>query len=434
LLEHGFEIGSLKSGTPPRIYADSIDYSKVRIESGDEIPKPFSHKTKYLKNTMVCYGTNTSKATHAILEKGFIDSPMFTGLITGRGPRYCPSIEDKIYRFQERESHQIILEPESLFADTIYVNGFSTSLPKDIQEDALRTIPGLENVRIEKYGYAVEYDFFYPYQLMYTLESKRLSGLYTAGQINGTSGYEEAASQGLIAGINAAAKIKGLPELILERSDAYIGVMIDDLVNKSSDEPYRIFTSLAEYRLLLRQDNAFERLYEKTAQYGLHDGSEKEVLKSIKLRKELEESIKMVRIPKDLVNEVYSSVNETLVKESELITTMCKRPSVNLSLIREKTSALDSWKGTAFDSILWQADIDIKYEGYIARHLADIEKFKELEHKVIPTGYDYDTLTSLSSESREKLKKIKPHSIGQASRIPGVSPTDISLLVIDLKR
>jgi tRNA uridine 5-carboxymethylaminomethyl modification enzyme len=434
LLEHGFEIGRLKTGTPPRIYADSIDYSKVRIESGDEIPKPFSHKTKYLKNTMVCYGTNTSKATHAILEKGFIDSPMFTGLITGRGPRYCPSIEDKIYRFQERESHQIILEPESLFADTIYVNGFSTSLPKDIQEDALRTIPGLENVRIEKYGYAVEYDFFYPYQLMYTLESKRLSGLYTAGQINGTSGYEEAASQGLIAGINAAAKIKGLPELILERSDAYIGVMIDDLVNKSSDEPYRIFTSLAEYRLLLRQDNAFERLYEKTAQYGLHDGSEKEVLKSIKLRKELEESIKMVRIPKDLVNEVYSSVNETLVKESELITTMCKRPSVNLSLIREKTSALDSWKGTAFDSILWQADIDIKYEGYIARHLADIEKFKELEHKVIPAAYDYDALPSLSSESREKLKKIKPHSIGQASRIPGVSPTDISLLVIDLKR
>jgi len=434
LLEYGFEIGRLKTGTPPRIYADSIDYAKVRIESGDESPTPFSHRTTHVKNTMVCYGTNTSKQTHAILEQGFIDSPMFTGLITGRGPRYCPSIEDKIYRFQERDSHQIILEPESLFGNSVYVNGFSTSLPKEIQEQALRTIPGLEHVRIEKYGYAVEYDFFYPYQLMYTLESKRLNRLYTAGQINGTSGYEEAASQGLIAGINAAAKVKGLPELILERSDAYIGVMIDDLVNKSSDEPYRIFTSLAEYRLLLRQDNAFERLYAKTAHYGLHDGSERKVVKSIQLRKELEESLQQVRIPKDSVNDIYASVQETPVKESELITTMCKRPSVTLSLIREKTSVLDSWKGTAFDSILRQADIDIKYEGYIARHLADIEKFKELEHKVIPTGYDYDGLTSLSSESREKLKKIKPQSIGQASRIPGVSPTDISLLVIDLKR
>jgi len=434
LLEHGFDIGRLKTGTPPRIFADSIEYSKIRIEPGDEYPIPFSHKSSKVQNSIVCYATATTKETHTILEQGFADSPMFTGLITGQGPRYCPSIEDKIYRFNERDSHQIMLEPESLKGNTLYVNGFSTSLPKDIQEQALRTIPGLENMRIEKYGYAVEYDFFYPYQMMYTLESKRLSGLYTAGQINGTSGYEEAASQGLIAGINAAARIKNLPELILERSDAYIGVMIDDLVNKSSDEPYRIFTSLAEYRLLLRQDNAFERLYEKTKVYGLHDGSEKRVLHTISLRKELENSIKGIKVSKDEANMLYSEVRESQVKESELLTTMCKRPAMTLSLIREKTSHLDAWKGTAFDSILRQADIDIKYEGYIARHLADIEKFKELEHKIIPQSYDYDSLQSLSKESREKLKKIKPLSIGQASRIPGVSPTDISLLVIDLKR
>ncbi len=434
LLEHGFDIGRLKTGTPPRIFADSVDYSKVRIESGDEHPQPFSHKTSQVRNTIACYATATRKETHEILEQGFADSPMFTGLITGQGPRYCPSIEDKIYRFNERDSHQIMLEPESLKGNTIYVNGFSTSLPKDIQEQALRTIPGLEHMRIEKYGYAVEYDFFYPYQMMYTLESKRLKGLYTAGQINGTSGYEEAASQGLIAGINAAARIKGLPELVIERSDGYIGVMIDDLVNKSSDEPYRIFTSLAEYRLLLRQDNAFERLYEKTRIYGLHDGSEKRVMNAISLRKKLEESLKGIKISKDEANALYTEVQESPVKESELLTTMCKRPAMTLSLIREKTSYLDAWKGTAFDSILWQADIDIKYEGYIARHLADIEKFKDLEHKIIPSSYDYDSLQSLSKESKEKLKKIRPHSIGQASRIPGVSPTDISLLVIDLKR
>lgn len=434
LLEHGFDIGRLKTGTPPRIFADSVDYSKVRIESGDEHPQPFSHKTSKVRNTIACYATATKKETHAILEQGFADSPMFTGLITGQGPRYCPSIEDKIYRFNERDSHQIMLEPESLKGNTIYVNGFSTSLPKDIQEQALRTIPGLEHMRIEKYGYAVEYDFFYPYQMLYTLENKRLNGLYTAGQINGTSGYEEAASQGLIAGINAAARIKGLPELVIERSDGYIGVMIDDLVNKSSDEPYRIFTSLAEYRLLLRQDNAFERLYEKTRIYGLHDGSEKKVMSAISLRKKLEESLKGIKISKDDANGLYAEVQESPVKESELLTTMCKRPAMTLSLIREKTSYLDAWKGTAFDSILWQADIDIKYEGYIARHLADIEKFKDLEHKIIPSSYDYDSLQSLSKESKEKLKKIRPHSIGQASRIPGVSPTDISLLVIDLKR
>lgn len=434
LLEFGLEIGRLKTGTPPRIYSSSVDFSKTNIECGDDPPIPFSHKSQQVKNSIVCYSTHTNENTHEILQQGFIDSPMFTGLITGRGPRYCPSIEDKIYRFQDRTSHQIVLEPEALQSNTIYVNGFSTSLPKDIQERALKTIPGLENAIIEKYGYAVEYDFFYPYQLHYTLESRKINGLYMAGQINGTSGYEEAASQGLIAGINAASKIKGLPELILSRADAYIGVMIDDLVNKSSDEPYRIFTSLAEYRLLLRQDNAFERLYDKTSVYGLHNGSQVYVLQRLRSKNKMLSEIRNIKIDKETANTIYASVGESITKESEQLISMCKRPAITLSLIRENSSALNQWKGTTFDSILKQAEIEIKYEGYIARHLVEISKFKELENKLIPDNYDFSRVHSLSKESKEKLMKIKPISIGQASRIPGVSPTDISLLVIALKR
>jgi len=434
LLEFGLEIGRLKTGTPPRIYSSSVDFSKTKIECGDDPPIPFSHKSQRVKNSIVCYSTHTNENTHEILQQGFIDSPMFTGLITGRGPRYCPSIEDKIYRFQDRTSHQIVLEPEALQSNTIYVNGFSTSLPKDIQEKALKTIPGLEHAIIEKYGYAVEYDFFYPYQLHYTLESRKINGLYMAGQINGTSGYEEAASQGLIAGINAASKIKGLPELILSRADAYIGVMIDDLVNKSSDEPYRIFTSLAEYRLLLRQDNAFERLYDKTSIYGLHNGTQVHVLHRLTSKYKMLSEIRNIKIDKETANIIYTSVGESITKESEPLMSMCKRPAITLSLIRENSSALDQWKGTTFDSILKQAEIEIKYEGYIARHLVEISKFKELENKLIPDNYDFSRVHSLSKESKEKLMKIKPISIGQASRIPGVSPTDISLLVIALKR
>ena len=430
----GLEIGRLKTGTPPRIYSSSVDFSKTNIECGDNPPIPFSHKSQRVKNSIVCYSTHTNENTHEILQQGFIDSPMFTGLITGRGPRYCPSIEDKIYRFQDRTSHQIVLEPEALQSNTIYVNGFSTSLPKDIQERALKTIPGLEHAIIEKYGYAVEYDFFYPYQLHYTLESRKINGLYMAGQINGTSGYEEAASQGLIAGINAASKIKGLPELILSRADAYIGVMIDDLVNKSSDEPYRIFTSLAEYRLLLRQDNAFERLYDKTSVYGLHNGSQVHILQRLTAKNKMLSEIRNIKIDKETANTIYASVGESITKESEQLISMCKRPAITLSLIRENSSALNQWKGTTFDSILKQAEIEIKYEGYIARHLVEISKFKELENKLIPDNYDFSRVHSLSKESKEKLMKIKPISIGQASRIPGVSPTDISLLVIALKR
>jgi tRNA uridine 5-carboxymethylaminomethyl modification enzyme len=434
LSEFGFEKGRLKTGTPPRIYADSVEYSKTEIECGDESPQPFSYRSSSVRNQIVCYSTHTNRQTHSILESGFNDSPMFTGLITGKGPRYCPSIEDKIYRFNERESHQIMLEPEALQADTLYVNGFSTSLPAEVQEQALRTISGLENIRIQKYGYAVEYDFFYPYQLKYTLETRLVENLYFAGQINGTSGYEEAASQGLIAGINAAAKIKNLPELIIKRSDGYIGVMIDDLVNKSTDEPYRIFTSLAEYRLLLRQDNAFERLAPYADIYGLHGEKAQLTRNRIALKNRLQSIAQTAKISPASANPILESKAERSISESETIAQLCRRPALHLKDFVPIHPELNTWKNPEYRNEVNIADIEIKYEGYIKRHLAEIAKVKELEDKIIPQGYDYNRLGSLSKESREKLQRIKPASIGQASRIPGVSPTDISLLVLDLKR
>lgn len=436
LTSYGLIKGRLKTGTPPRIHKDSIDYTKTVLSLGDEKPRPFSYKTANVKNSIACFQTSTNKFVHEILREGFDRSPMFAGRIQGSGPRYCPSIEDKIDRFAERESHTILLEPEGLFCDTIYVNGFSTSLPSDIQEKAIKNIPGLENAKILKYGYAVEYDFFFPYQLKFTLETKAIDGLYFAGQINGTSGYEEAGAQGLVAGINAALKIKDDGEFHLKRSEAYIGVLIDDLVNKNTEEPYRIFTSLAEYRLLLRQDNADERLMKYGNLFGLIPNQiyHKQLNESILIEDNFDIT-KKVKIEKDEINQYMISLNESEVIQKTDIYTLTKRNKVKLGeVIKLNKDIEDRFTTLSFNpELINKLEIEIKYEGYIARQKRDIERFLENENKRLPIDFDYTKLNSISTEAREKLIRIKPESIGQASRIPGVSASDISILTLYFK-
>ncbi len=436
LAKYGFDVGRLKTGTPPRVHKDSIDYSKTEPSLGDEPPEPFSFRTDKVVNRIKCYATQTDEYTHDILRSGFDRSPLFGGLIQGSGPRYCPSIEDKVARFSDKNSHKILLEPEGLNTDSVYVNGFSTSLTKDIQDRALRSIPGLKNCKIMRYGYAIEYDFFYPYQLKYTLETKKVEGLYFAGQINGTSGYEEAAGQGLIAGINAVLKLRGENEFVLKRSESYIGVLIDDLVNKSTDEPYRIFTSLAEYRLLLRQDNAYERLMKYGYDFGtVPENVYNQLQTDLKLRSQGYEESKKTKLKAAVINEYFAKTGETPVKDSTDLYTLTKRSGVKLyDLLQMIDSPSDIMlELLANRKVAEQLQTEIKYEGYIQRQKREIKYFLENEAKKIPADIDYYSITSLSMEAREKLSKIRPESLGQASRISGVSASDVSILAVYLK-
>jgi tRNA uridine 5-carboxymethylaminomethyl modification enzyme len=432
LISLGFESGRMKTGTPPRVDGRSLDYSKMEEQKGDESPSKFSFSdTKPLKKQVSCWITYTNENVHTELQKGFDRSPMFQGRIKGLGPRYCPSIEDKINRFAERDRHQIFVEPEGWSTVEIYVNGFSTSLPEDVQYNALTKIPGFERAKMFRPGYAIEYDFFPPTQLKVSLETHQIEGLFFAGQINGTTGYEEAACQGLMAGINAHNKAFEKQPFILKRSEAYIGVLIDDLVNKGTQEPYRMFTSRAEYRILLRQDNADLRLTEKGYAIGLASESRMTALNNKKHDIEtLIKEIKQIRVEPDQVNEDLTNLNTATIKEKIPLINLLRRPHIGMNEIASISPTIKSALAKYSAEVLEQAEIDIKYETYIDREQKLAEKIGGLDNYKIKIDFDYDRVQALSSEAREKLKRIKPETIGQASRISGVSPSDISVLSI----
>jgi len=440
LAEHGFEVGRMKTGTPARIDGRSIDFTKLVEQPGDMEQRKFSYLDYEMdySSHRSCYIAYTNLTVHSELEKGFTDSPMFDGTIESIGPRYCPSIEDKIVTFSEKEQHQLFLEPEGMETIEYYINGFSSSLPWEVQYNAMLQIEGLEKVRIFRPGYAIEYDYYPPTQLYHTLETKLLKNLYFAGQINGTTGYEEAGAQGLMAGINASLRIRGDKEFVLGRDQAYIGVLIDDLVTKGVDEPYRMFTSRAEYRILLRQDNADERLTELSAKMGLA-GDERVRLLIIKreLIKLFIEFMKTYSIDPEEINEFLIASGTSPLKQKMKLIEVAKRPQVRLNELIDEVKGLQEIYarcGNRAGEIVEATEIAIKYEGYIAREKLMADKIKRLEKIKLDENFDYNRLTSISTEARQKLSRIKPASIGQASRISGVSPSDISVLLIYMGR
>jgi tRNA uridine 5-carboxymethylaminomethyl modification enzyme len=436
LVSLGFEAGRMKTGTPPRIDGRSLDYSKMEVQGGDENPSKFSFAdTKALTHQLPCHVTYTNATVHDILRTGFDKSPMYQGRISGSGPRYCPSIEDKVTRFAERDRHQLFVEPEGWKTVEIYVNGFSSSLPEEVQQKALVNIPGFEHAKMFRPGYAIEYDYFPPTQLKLSLETKNIEGLYFAGQINGTTGYEEAACQGLMAGINAHLKIKEQEPLVLDRSEAYIGVLIDDLVTKGTDEPYRMFTSRAEYRILLRQDNADTRLTPLGFKIGLASMDRmNKVEQKVKHVDEIVAFIKNESISPEEINPLLTDRESSSINQKVKMFGILSRPNIDLALFKNNIERIENSLNEYKEDELEQAEILVKYEGYIQKEKELVEKQYRLESLVLHDDFDYERLTSLGAEAREKLNKVRPKTIGQAARISGITPSDISILMVYLGR